>query len=332
MRKTKIRTITPYIFISFLFLIGVNGCGSDKNGDFSPFSSQSFHSFDETGKSLINHANYLRGQEGTLSECTECHGEDLKGVDNEIGGKDRSCYSCHNVDYHLVVLEEPDRDHSSYMIEHNWNMDACYVCHNSYETDQRVSLGGSCSNSSCHNQATDGLFNCNTCHGSTVGDGTYPANWAPPEDLMGNRFNTERGVGVHQSHVRLTTGNFGVIDCDVCHVMPDSWESQGHISDNTLLRAEVVFGLPATQGGAEPVYDFDDMTCSSIYCHGGKTSLWTQVGGWTECGSCHSMPPSAPHIQNFDREDCYRCHGSMIDSEGTIINPQLHANGFRDMN
>lgn len=324
------------MLISTLLLIGFYGCGSVKDGDYSYSTTPGFHPFGESEDDLTKHADYLRSGDHSLSECTKCHGADLRGEDNgaedDEDENDRSCYECHNSNNHLVEFNGSSRDHESYMVEHNWNMDACFVCHSTFATDQRVSLGGSCSNSSCHNQSTDGLFNCNTCHGSTVGDGTYPGNWAPPEDLRGNRFNTEPGVGNHQSHVSMTTGNFGVYACNVCHVMPQSWSSTGHIWDSTPIRAEVVFGLPATRRGAEPVYDFDNHTCSSTYCHWGKTAEWTQVGGWTDCGSCHSMPPETPHLQDLTREDCYQCHGRVIDDTGKIINPRLHANGTRNMN
>ncbi len=332
MRKLTKKHIIQPTLLSLLLMIGIYGCGSVPDGDFSPFTSSGYHPFAEDEKGLENHAQYLKANNGSFSECTACHGENLRGVDNGVvetdGEKDRSCYRCHNSNNHFTF----NGSHTTYMQENNWDMQSCYLCHNNSESDQELAMGKSCSNSDCHNQSPAGPQECNTCHGTKVGDYTYPANWAPPADLMGSRFNTEHGVGMHQSHVRMTSGNFGVYACNVCHLMPTSWDSPRHISDNTLYRAEVVFGLPATRRGAEPVYNQDNMTCSSTYCHWGKTAEWTQVGGWTECGSCHGMPPERPHFQDLGREDCYRCHGSVIDTEGTIINPRLHANGSRNMN
>lgn len=336
MRKYTIKINFPLVLISMLLLIGIYGCGSVTDSNYSPSNNPGFHPFGEGENDLSKHANYLRSDQHSLSECTVCHGADLKGVDNGAKGEDdeddRSCYSCHNVNHHIVPFTGTSRDHSSYMREHNWDLNACYICHNNSATDQRVALGGSCNNSSCHNQSPAGPQACYTCHGYSGGDPTDPANWAPPSDLMGNRFNTERGVGNHQSHVRMTTGNFGVISCNVCHVMPQAWNSPGHISDSTPNRAEVVFSYPATKGTADPIYNDDNSSCSSTYCHWRKTAQWTQIGGWTECGSCHAIPPETPHLQSPTREDCHRCHGRVIDDTGTIIAPRLHANGTINMN
>jgi len=96
----------------------------------------------------------------------------------------------------------------------------------------------------------------------------------------------------------------------------------GRITDDEI-RSEVFFGYTATADSADPVYDYKKRTCSSTYYHWRKDATWTDVGGWSECGSCHALPPLEPHI-NWPQ--CYFCHYEVWGEFG-IEDPTLHING-----
>jgi predicted CxxxxCH...CXXCH cytochrome family protein len=80
--------------------------------------------------------------------------------------------------------------------------------------------------------------------------------------------------------------------------------STGH-SNGT---AEISFGPLARTGGASP--SWNGTTCSNVYCHGSFTGGKVYAPTWTApvtstCGTCHGLPPVAPHPQNAD---CSACH------------------------
>ncbi len=167
---------------------------------------------------------------------------------------------------------------------------------------------------------------CNTCHG----DETSPA---PPPDTSGNTDTTAPGVGAHRSHLDASDWH-AQVSCEACHVVPQSMPDPGHV--DSALPAEVTFGDQATGSGTlEPVYDYDDNSCSQVYCHGyslydgGPPSdpVWTEVGvGTANCGTCHGLPPAEPHVQI---DTCVACHSCVVDDNNQIIpeNAYLHING-----
>jgi predicted CxxxxCH...CXXCH cytochrome family protein len=128
-----------------------------------------------------------------------------------------------------------------------------------------------------------------------------------------------------------------VFDCTVCHAKPTDALSPGHVDAPT---ASVVFtGIAANPGGPPAAWDRTSATCSGTYCHGASlaggthtTPVWTNVGGGEAgCGTCHGIPPPAPHPSvagGLDR--CAGCHPDTIDASGQVIPPGqggLHVDG-----
>ena len=163
---------------------------------------------------------------------------------------------------------------------------------------------------------------CNTCHGDSTSN-------APPRGTDGATMTSARGVGAHRSHLVATPDWHREVVCTDCHVVPTHYLDPGHM--DTALPAELTWGTLAASDGASP--GFDGVSCSGVYCHGetllsggtNTTPTWTTVDG-TEaaCGTCHGLPPDAPHVQS---ENCYACHPT-IDSARLFPTPALHINGI----
>jgi predicted CxxxxCH...CXXCH cytochrome family protein len=116
--------------------------------------------------------------------------------------------------------------------------------------------------------------------------------------------------------------------------VPAADDSAGHV--DTGRPAEVTFTGIASAFEATPSYDAG--TCANTYCHGGSfvgqrpsggrdtTPVWTVVdGSQIQCGSCHGMPPPAPHPQ--DSTPCAECHHDM-DASGEFVLPLQHVDGI----
>jgi len=98
---------------------------------------------------------------------------------------------------------------------------------------------------------------------------------------------------------------------------------------DTQLPAELVFGGLAIQGESSAKYDAATHVCSNNYCHGPATPTWTRPRTEAEaCGSCHGLPPPAPHPQ---AQDCSACHAKVIDSARHWVDGSLHVNGKVDV-
>jgi predicted CxxxxCH...CXXCH cytochrome family protein len=159
---------------------------------------------------------------------------------------------------------------------------------------------------------------CVACHGDDE-------SAAPPRDLDGNVDASFPGVGAHRTH--LDNG----VACSECHVVPDANDplaSPGHIDE--VHGAELVFGPLANSDGVTS--SFNGVTCAT-YCHGGSAFIqggsntepaWTIVdGSEASCGSCHGVPPPAPH-PTVPPTACGGCHPF---SGLNPLNPLLHVNG-----
>lgn len=161
---------------------------------------------------------------------------------------------------------------------------------------------------------------CTSCHGSTT-------NAAPPKALDGTTATTGRGVGAHQAH--LTSGSTWHRDgvCTDCHVVPGHLEDPGHLDPSP---ADLTWGTVAKADGVTPA--FDGTTCTA-YCHGASigaavTPLWTSVGqGQAACGTCHGLPPAAPHPSS---SNCQQCHPD-IGASLAFTQPQKHIDGVVDV-
>jgi predicted CxxxxCH...CXXCH cytochrome family protein len=179
---------------------------------------------------------------------------------------------------------------------------------------------------------------CNYCHGDPNANPIAGDNFinAPPNDTMGQMSTDLRSVGAHQSHMKPSTWR-APVTCDQCHTVPTSVLSIGHIDHP--LPAYVIFGNLAGSTAT-----WNGSTCSNVYCHGatlndggnpagGTTTkpIWTVVdGSQSQCGSCHGLPPPAPHPQDAD---CGKCHNTMTAGGGLVItDPSRHIDGNLDVN
>ncbi len=146
---------------------------------------------------------------------------------------------------------------------------------------------------------------CSSCHGSD-------ANPAPPLSTTGESATTAVAVGAHQAHV--TTGTIrAALGCDACHAVPA-----------TTLHADGTVDLSWSALAGSVTWDRGAATCST-YCHGatlaaGGTNtlpVWTDVGaGQTACGTCHGVPPPAPHP---GATTCDGCHAGTVGADGRIL-------------
>ncbi|MBI4820487.1 MAG: CxxxxCH/CxxCH domain-containing protein, partial [Deltaproteobacteria bacterium] len=154
---------------------------------------------------------------------------------------------------------------------------------------------------------------CGGCHGSAT-------NAAPPRDLSGQSAVTVLTVGVHQSHLSGGVASRAV-SCNECHVVPLHVGDAGHV--DTASPAEVSFGSLSKSGGAVPSWSRVTASCGNSYCHGEGQAVWTSPGT-APCGSCHGLPPAAPHPQN---DECAVCHLPTAGPGVTVANRATHVDG-----
>jgi predicted CxxxxCH...CXXCH cytochrome family protein len=163
---------------------------------------------------------------------------------------------------------------------------------------------------------------CASCHGDASRKGDFLQRAAPPRDLSGATEVGYPGVGAHAAHVQGSPSHAAVA-CSECHVVPDATDSPGHADDPAP--AEIVFGPIATTGGLRPRYDALGRTCAESHCHGESDAVWTEPrASEAACGSCHGLPPAAPHPQS-DR--CETCHGAVVGADRHFLAPALHVDG-----
>lgn len=207
-----------------------------------------------------------------------------------------------------------DSEHYTYLKQSNYPLQECYVCHNRSDVPEEPKSGGSCKSTECH-PGEGGPGACNTCH------------WADAADLAIARDSGDTDIEMHYRHASAYSGRYQPVGCQACHAVPESWNSEGHIHDETPGQAEVSFGFPANSRGAEPEYEDDQQSCSDVYCHGDLELDWQPLSSPIACGTCHELPPGSPHVSWPRITDCNECHGLTIDENGNIINPNTHANG-----
>jgi predicted CxxxxCH...CXXCH cytochrome family protein len=205
-------------------------------------------------------------------------------------------------------------------------MSDCSLCHGAVVGSDDVTL----IDPSLHVNGTvdvDGPTSCTACHGGT--------NAAPPVDTTGGSDTSLASVGAHQSHV-LGSARARAVPCSDCHSTPRSVFDSGHL--DSALPAEVQFAGAGAAYGGQPVYQGG--TCSETSCHGGtfpvghqsggsnKAPVWTKVGaGEAACGSCHSLPPPAPHPKASLNPVCSACHKNIEPDNTTFVRPDLHVDG-----
>ncbi len=228
---------TPYIVIAFFLLTASLlywGCSDDANplpskahtADWMNPQAKDFHGV------KVNAAGY--------QSCKSCHGDDFSG-----GESGSSCYNsgCHQTFPHPPewLIMSDDLFHGNIIRQAGWCMDNCKKCHGD---DYR---GGN-SESSCYDCHKQGPEACNVCHGNSKQN-------HPPQDLSGNIDKAALGVGAHEEHMSLV-----FISCESCHIVPATFDADGHI-DPAPAEVKERWSWDRTTGG-----------CATS-CHGGDL-IW----------------------------------------------------------
>jgi len=138
---------------------------------------------------------------------------------------------------------------------------------------------------------------CAWCHGDGTRPGDALTKAAPPRDVHGNTDVVFPGVGAHALHLQGGE-TYRAVACSGCHLVPASLSSAGH---NDGVSQVVLDGGGTWAPGPR--------TCSGSACHKAVSGVWTRPRSSAEaCGSCHGVPPPAPHPQ---AGACAVCHGEL---------------------
>lgn len=169
---------------------------------------------------------------------------------------------------------------------------------------------------------------CTACHGAL--------NPAPPRDLDGNTDTSAPGVGAHQTHL-ASSRRSRPVPCSECHDVPKTVLAAGHL--DSARPAEVVFSGAAVAPGVTARYV--NGACTNTACHGAQwasgntsggsntTPIWMRVDGTqARCGSCHGLPPPAPHPYGSLNPVCSKCHEDIAADNVSFVHPELHADGI----
>ena len=244
--------------------------------------------------------------DGASCSASYCHGATLGGGTNTApswtgGASQATCGSCHGL--------PPPAPHTQ--------STSCGGCHPGYTStsvnpathvDGQIQVVGGSTCTSCHGDPT---------RTPLAGADPHVAA-APPVDTTGHTLSSDRGVGAHQAHVNVPMIS-NPLACSECHVVPSSTAHSDGVVD-------VTFGARSRTGGASPIWN--GASCSASYCHGatlgGGTNTapsWTGGASQATCGSCHGLPPPAPHSQSTN---CGGCHAGYT---ATTVNPATHVDG-----
>lgn len=241
-----------------------------------------------------------------------CHGATLQGgtlthpVWNSVDGAAMQCDACHG--------SPPAAPHPQSQL--------CQACHAPVAGRNRT-IADPSRHIDGHLDVAD-VSTCSGCHGSV-------ANAAPPANLAGDGEPTELTVGAHQAHLAGGVASRPVA-CEQCHIVPEEVDDPGHVDSDAP--AELTFGDLARHDSAAPVWDRDLATCSNVYCHGAtlegqvapNSPVWNVADGTqAKCGTCHALPPAAPHPAN---DKCEMCHLPTAGPEQTIVNRATHVDGI----
>lgn len=239
---------------------------------------------------------------------------------------------------HLTGWSDPSSAnfHGKSLAESNFSLNGCKSCHGG-------DYSGGTSGASCLTCHTNGPESCNVCHGND--EHIYP-----PKAINGNTLNTQSGVGAHVKHLTsdMTQRNSAVVECVECHAPVTSFSDSNHISKDNQNIAKIVFGDLAkkvTDGVTpNPTWSRETQTCSNTYCHGtfknGNQSaapVFT-VPNSVVCGSCHGNAttgnplPGGTHPTFYPNlNQCYLCHGGVMNQNGTFKDKTRHINGIIDI-
>jgi predicted CxxxxCH...CXXCH cytochrome family protein len=259
---------------------------------------------------LASTANHAPTYDVKTRRCSDsyCH-ENSASVWNAPRSSQQACGTCHGLP---PPLPHPQTQR-------------CSLCHGAVVDDAMNIIAPDLHVNGVVNVTDD--QSCTACHGSQ--------NPAPPLDLAGETATSAAGVGAHQTHVRGTATSRAV-PCAECHIVPEHVLDPGHL--DSALPAEVIFSGAALAYGATPL--FSNGVCTNTACHGavfpdgnasGGTNTapkWTQVDGTqARCGSCHALPPPAPHPYVALNPVCNACHEDIAPDNKTFLFPDLHGDG-----
>jgi predicted CxxxxCH...CXXCH cytochrome family protein len=277
--------------------------------------------------------------DGSQSHCGTCHGIPPGGGHPEAN----NCEGCHgqvvgaglaftNPQLHIdgqvqVAGAHPSgyRDPTRHGQDAKLGVADCRGCHGQDLTGQ----GSAVSCNDCH--AAGWRTNCVFCHGGVDNQGG-----APPVDLRGNTGRNVVAVGAHTKHVTRTI--HPAWGCTQCHNAVSDVLTAGHMFDGTPGKSEVIFTAGLSGSG-----QYGGTTCSSLYCHGNGRAVGSNssfAGPATTCGSCHAsaaVPDSWELLSGEHKKHleaglaCGTCHGAVVSGGSTIINPDLHVNGAREV-
>jgi predicted CxxxxCH...CXXCH cytochrome family protein len=101
---------------------------------------------------------------------------------------------------------------------------------------------------------------------------------------------------------------------------------------------DVTFGALSTANGrVSPRFDAaSTRACAGTYCHGGfpggnvtNAPTWTTAAaGQAACGTCHAVPPPAPHPQRSACGDCHPGYTSTTVAAATHVNGTIEVAGL----
>ncbi len=170
---------------------------------------------------------------------------------------------------------------------------------------------------------------CTRCHGdpSRAPAADPLAAAAPPRSVRGGELPGDAGVGAHQLH--LADGpSWKAIACSTCHRLPQGGVAHAPQEQRGLVTFS---GLAAVfWTGAPAIHPtWNGVSCSATYCHGAfpggdgaNAPAWTAARA-DACGTCHPLPPSAPHPAVASYLDtCKRCHPDPL-TGGTHLDGQV---------
>jgi predicted CxxxxCH...CXXCH cytochrome family protein len=226
--------------------------------------------------------------------------------------------------------------HGTYLYSTYYDLNTCKSCHGG-------DYSGGTSGVSCLTCHQSGPQSCNTCHGNSE-------HINPPKSLLGGLLNTDIGVGAHEQHLNSDTTQriSAIVDCNECHTQVMSFDDTNHISKDNQNVARLVFGTLArtvTEGVTpDPQWSKSTQTCSNTYCHGtfknGNQSAAPVFNnpGSVFCGTCHGNPqtgnplPGGTHTSIYPNlNQCYLCHGGVMNQNGTFKDKSRHVNGIVDI-
>ncbi len=234
----------------------------------------------------------------------------------------------------------------------------CEVCHtrtthhrndDSAGADHSHGEASSCTGCHGHDVGFSGAGGaCNGCHNAPPNEGSHAQHTinSLPTSYSDATFNStaaEYGFACVKCH----NGAAHPTDTNDPHQVEVAGESS--VPDTTALayaRDPYGSGIGSEQGPNNEWWEWDDGTCSNVYCHGNftggipaNTYTWS-VNGVVGCGDCHKAsnadPPTTGSHQKHTSSgtynlDCVTCHRGTA-SGGAITSKMVHVNGYLDWN